>query len=507
MIDATPLLRLYAQFRLAQLARQDAVQEQKRQLLRLVRKAQATRFGRDHGFAEVRAIGDFQERVPLRRYEDMWKLYWEREFPRLVDCTWPGTIPFFALSSGTTTGATKYIPCSRAMNRANDWAAIDILVHHVANRPRSRVLGGRNLMLGGSTDLVENAPGIRSGDLSGIAVSQIPWWARPYCFPPTQLALIADWEEKIDRLARAALVEDIRTITGTPSWLLICLERLFSLAGDGPHQLSRVFPKLELLVHGGVNFAPYRRQFESLLMGSHAELREVYPASEGFVAIADRGLGEGLRLIVDNGIFYEFVPVSELGADRPTRHWLGSVDPGADYALVVSTCAGLWGYILGDTIRLIEIDPPRIIVTGRTSYSLSAFGEHLTGDEIEQAVSRAADAAQASIADFVVGPIYPAGAQSRGRHLYIVELSEAVQIDVNTFAHAIDGYLCRANDDYRAHRARGFGLEPPAVAVVPHGAFAAWMKCRGQLGGQHKVPRVISDPGLFAEFRQFMSRR
>lgn len=500
MIDATPALRLYARRRLARLARQDPVEEQRRQLLSLVRRAARTRFGRDHRFPEIADVADFQARVPPRRYEEMWDIYWRHDFPRLVDLTWPGTIPFFALSSGTASGTTKYIPCSREMNRANSRAALDLLVHHLANRPRSRVLGGRNFMLGGSTDLVENAPGIHSGDLSGIAVTQIPWWARPYCFPPRHLALIADWEEKTDRLARASLAEDIRTITGTPSWLLIFFERLFALRPESAGRLAGVFPNLELLAHGGVSFEPYRRQFEELLRGCHAELREVYPASEGFVAVADRDPEDGLRLIVDNGLFFEFVPLSELGSERPTRHWLGNAEPDVDYALVLSSCAGLWSYVLGDTVRLRGLHPPRLVVTGRVSYYLSAFGEHLTGEEIERAVSTAAGAIQAAIADFSVGAVFPDASRARGRHLYIVEFRGAVPeaAGAKAFAQIVDRELCRANDDYRAHRSGGFGLDPPQVVVAAPGTFAGWMRRRGQLGGQHKVPRIIADPALFA---------
>jgi hypothetical protein len=205
-------------------------------------EAAGTRFGRDHRFTEIRSIADFQAHVPLSRYEEMWHAYWQGSFPQLVDCSWPGTIPFFALTSGTTSGKTKYIPCSYDMNWSNDWAAIDILVHHLANRPQSRVLGGKNLMLGGSTALSEIAPGIRSGDLSGIAAGQIPWWARPYCFPPPGLALMADWEEKIEKIARAALGEDIRSVAGTPSWLRIFFDRLFNLTGGIPRRLARIFP-------------------------------------------------------------------------------------------------------------------------------------------------------------------------------------------------------------------------------------------------------------------------
>ncbi|HVM81993.1 MAG TPA: GH3 auxin-responsive promoter family protein [Stellaceae bacterium] len=506
MIDATGLLRLYARYRSARLAAQDAVETQRRLLRRLVRRAAKTRFGRDHRFQEIADIEDFQARVPLRRYEQMWRDYWQPTFPRLVDCTWPGTIPFFALTSGTTTGATKYIPCSREMNRSNEWAAIDILVHHLRNRPRSRVLGGKNFMLGGSTDLTEQSPGIRSGDLSGIAVSQVPWWAWPYCFPPPELALIADWEHKIERLATACLGQDIRTITGTPSWLLIFFERLFAMRPEWSGRLHRFFPDLELLVHGGVNFAPYRQRFEELLAGSHAELREVYPASEGFFAVADRGPSEGMRLILDNGIFYEFVPVEELETSAPTRHWLGTVRPGVTYALVVSSCAGLWAYVVGDTVRLVDLDPPRILVAGRTSYFLSAFGEHLSGEEIEAAVAAAARSIGCTIADFSVGPVFPDAAQHLGRHLYVVEFGGRGPSDeqLHAFALALDARLCHDNDDYRAHRSGGFGLDAPEVLRVPHGAFSAWMRSRGQLGGQHKVPRVVADPALFRELRDFV---
>jgi hypothetical protein len=503
--DATPLLRRYARYRLAQLARQDAVAEQQRQLLRLVHRARHTRFGRDHDFASVRSVGDFQERVRLRRYEDMWQTYWQVSFPRLLDCTWPGTIPFFALSSGTTSGTTKYIPCSAEMNRANSWAAIDTLVHHIASQPQSRVLGGKTFMLGGSTDLTELAPGIHAGDLSGIAASQISRWAQRYTFPPRQLALIADWGEKVEKLAHACQQQDIRAISGTPSWLLIFFERLFALRAASPARLHEVFPNLELLVHGGVSFMPYQQQFSQLLGGGSAELREVYPASEGFFAIADRGSGMGMRLIVDNGLFYEFVRIDEVSHENPTRYWLADVQKGMDYALIVSSCAGLWAYVLGDTVRFVDLNPPRLLVTGRLSYFLSAFGEHLTGEEVEAAISQAAEAIGANVADFAVAAVFPCANDSRGGHTFVVEFRAPApgSQQIETFALMLDANLSKANDDYRAHRSGGFGLRPPEVISVHQSTFTAWMKQRGQLGGQHKVPRVINDQALFDNLRQF----
>jgi hypothetical protein len=390
MLAATSFVRLYAQWRIWQLNMQHPAETQERELLSLVKRAASTRFGRDHHFASIRSVQDFQNRVPVRRYEDSWIAYWKAEFPELKDCTWPGTIPYFALTAGTTTGVTKYIPCSRAMLDANFRAAQDLLFHHLLNRPMSRILGGKAFILGGSTNLKEEGPGIYSGDLSGIEANEIPWWLQPYVFPPRELALLADWKEKIDKLARLSHEEDIRAISGTPNWLLMLFDKLAELRPDMESRLRNYYPQLEMLVHGGVDFKPYARRFAELLEGSRAELREVYPASEAFIAIADRGPGEGLRLIVDNSVFFEFVPAKELNTANPSRHWLGNAEPGIDYAVVVSTCAGAWAYVLGDTVQFLEFDPPRILVTGRTSYVLSAFGEHLIGSQIEDAIAAAA---------------------------------------------------------------------------------------------------------------------
>ncbi len=505
MIDATPLLRLYADRRARRLAAMDAVEAQQHQLLGLVREARDTRFGRDHDFDGVWTVEDFQERVPLRRWEDFWRDYWRHDFPTLENVTWPGRIPYFAVTSGTTAGATKHIPVSKAMVASNRKAALDVLAFHLQARPKSRVWGGPNFMLGGSTRLEELAPGILAGDLSGIAAREVPRWARPFYFPPGKLAEITDWEEKVRVLGRAALDADIRNISGTASWLLLFFEHLREVSKGG--RLVDWWPNLELVVHGGVNFAPYRARFERLLEGSHAELREVYPASEGFLAAADRGTGEGLRLMADIGIFYEFVPVEELDSPNPRRHWLRTVQPGVNYAVVMSTCAGLWAHVLGDTVRFVDTAPPRLLVTGRTSYMLSAFGEHLIGEEIEQAVTTAAEAIGAELVDYSVGAVFPEDAPAG--HLYIVEFAGGPPPPerLRAFAEAVDARLCALNDDYRAHRAGDFGMAAPRVQAVASGVFAEWMASRGKLGGQNKVPRVITDEALFRALREFPDRR
>lgn len=507
MIDATPLLRLYARWRARRLAREDAAAVQRQSLMRLVRRAAATRFGRDHGFDRIRDLRDFQRAVPLRRYENFWSAYWQPQFPVLDDCSWPGRLPFFAATSGTSTGATKFIPVTWEMVRANRRAGLDLLVHHLCNRPESHVFAGRNLLLGGSTDLVAHARGVRSGDLSGIAGATLPFWARPFAFPPPDIARLSDWTDKMARLAERAPAADIRSIAGTPSWLLLFFDELARRHPGRGSRLADFFPDLELVVHGGVNFAPYRRRFGEWLAGSHAELREAYAASEGFIAAADRGDGEGLRVVLDHGIFYEFVPVAEIDAAAPVRHWIADIETGVDYAPALSTCAGLWAYVVGDTVRFVSCDPPRLVVTGRLSYTLSAFGEHLTGEEVEAAVTGAATAIGAGLRDFAVGALYPDKTAEIGGHLYVVEFERRVAAaERQLFGDAIDRDLMQRNIDYRAHRAGGFGMRPPQLCVLRPGGFAEWMRRRGRLGAQHKVPRVVADPELFADLRRFAAQ-
>ncbi|MCC6917735.1 MAG: GH3 auxin-responsive promoter family protein [Alphaproteobacteria bacterium] len=503
-LDLTPALRLYGRYRRWRLASLDPERAQERELLRLVRAARNTRFGRDHDFAGIKNVADFQARVPLRRYEDMWRDYWQPAFPTLDDVSWPGRIPYFAVSSGTTSGTSKYIPLSRQMRQSNVRAALDVLAFHAKAKPKSRFFAGPTFMLGGSTTLVKEADGVHSGDLSAIAAMTLPRWAAPYAFPPNELALLTDWNEKLSRTAEASLHQDIRALTGTPSWVLILLERVRALRDAGGAAEAPLYPHLSLYIHGGVNFAPYRQRFAKMFEGQDVDLREVYPASEGFIAAADRGPGEGLRLFLDTGLFFEFVPLAQLGAPNPTRHWVKTIQPDVNYAVVMTTCAGLFSYVIGDTVRFVDTRTPRLLITGRTSYMLSAFGEHLIGEEIEKAVTEAAGGIGAQVTDFSVGTIYPDAEGDLGQHLYIVEFETEPQREaLLRFAAAIDDTLLHMNDDYRAHRAGGHGLKAPRVQAVGPGTFAAWMESRGRAGGQNKVPRIINDAGLFEGLKSF----
>jgi hypothetical protein len=486
-----------ARRRVARLAQADPVRVQERTLLGLVRKARATRFGRDHRFRVIRSVADFQDAVPLRTYEDAWKLYFRDQYPVFDNLTWPGRIPYFALTSGTTQGATKYIPVSRAMLASNRKAAQTMVAYHLASRPDSRLFHGRLFFLGGSSDLERPAPEVQQGDLSGIASKELNELLRPYTFPPLELALEPDWDRKLRRLAERSLDEPITLVGGVPSWLLALFQRLLDLSGKAT--LAEVWPTLEVVVHGGVKFDPYREAFANLLGSPRIRLQETYPCSEGFIAFGDPAT-DLLRLVFDHGLFYEFVPVDELDSPRPTRHWLGNVETGVNYAIVLSTCAGMWAHVVGDTVRFESLSPPLLTFTGRTKYTLSAFGEHLISEEVEGAIASASASSGSSVREWHVGPVFRG---ALGYHLYVVEFLKPPD-DLHAFRAAFDADLSRRNADYQAHRAEGVGLPMPGLVVARPGGFEAWMRSHGKLGGQHKVPRMDSAGTITAQLVTFL---
>ena len=488
MLNATPLLKLYAKYRSYQKNFSSPASQQTKVLMSLVKRCENTKFGKDHGFSKISSIAEYQKQVPLRTYEQMWPQYWEKAFPSLTNASWPDKIKFSALSSGTSSGVTKYLPLTDDMLKGNTKAALDILCYHVDSYKDSQIFAGKSFVLGGSTDLRDLGEGILGGDLSGIVNINLPWWIKERYFPPAELALLSNWEEKIRIMGERALKEDIRSLSCVPSWMLLFFNHLQLTTGK---TFAENFPNVELIIHGGISFEPYRKTVEELIKGSKAVLREVYPASEGFIAIQDKGSGEGMRLITDHGIFYEFVPVDELDSPNPTRHWVNTVEKDINYAVVLTTNSGLFSYIIGDTVRFVETDPPRVLVTGRTSYFLSAFGEHLIGEEIEKGILTAANACGIAVSEFSVGPVYPKDEKELGSHIYVIELVQEKDFDSALFLKTLDDTLYDLNEDYAAHRSKGFGLNPPTLKFVKPGTFAAWMKSRGKLGGQNKVPRVI----------------
>jgi hypothetical protein len=351
----------------------------------------------------------------------------------------------------------------------------------------------------------ELAPGVRLGEISGISAVRLPAWAEHFFFPPTELSGIFNWIERTQKIAEASLSQDIRILGGMPSWLLIFLEKFKDRFPHEEGLISRLYPNLEMFVHGGVKFDPYLKQYKRLLQGTHAEFREVYPASEAFMGVGDRGYGEGLRLILDSGIFYEFVPVEDLDKPNPKRFWIQNVEKNVNYAIVLTTCAGVWSYIIGDTVRFVDTEIPRVLVTGRTTYAMSAFGEHLIYEEIEKAIAAAADVVGLSVTDYSMGVNVAAQAGELGSHMYVVEFDKEVRdaARIKLFRDTLDARLLELNDDYADHRAPGCGLNPPVVRAVRSGSFADWMASRGKLGDQHKVPRIINDRELFSHLVQF----
>jgi hypothetical protein len=493
----------YARRRVRQLDRNPVGAIQEHTLAALVRHARGTRFGRDHGFHQVRSIAEYQQRVPLRDYEAFWNRYWQPVFPHLAGATWPRPLPYFALSSGTTSGATRYIPVSREMLASNRRAALTTLALFLSAHPGTPLFTGRIFFLGGSTELVSldntRCP-ILAGDLSGIAAREVSSILRPYTFPPMDLALITDWEKKVQSLAERSAVLPITAVSGVPSWLLVLFDRLKRITGHD--RIADVWPMLRLVVHGGTKFDPYQALFRREIGADRVHFLETYPCSEGFVAAEDPR-HRLLRLIPDHGIFFEFVPVEDLANDRPARHTLTDLEPGVQYAVVLTTCAGLWSYIVGDTVCFESRDPPLLRFTGRTRYFLSAFGEHLISEEVEQAVAAAAGATRAAVTDFHVGPVFPEHAAAPGRHRFLIEFAQP-PADLARFAGELDTALSRLNDDYRAHRNGGLSLTEPEIRAVRRGGFADWLRSHGRLGGQHKVPRMDSSGQLTAELSRWL---
>jgi hypothetical protein len=501
-MDLSPLVRIAARTRLAKLDRQDPARAQARVLLEMVRQARGTRFGIDHDFAGIGSVRDFQDRVPIRQFAEFWSQYWQPAWPRLDNVSWPGRIPFFAMTSGTSTGRTKYIPVTRRIIKDNERVGFDLMAHHLAHRPESRPLAGKSFILGGSTALEEVAPGVFAGDVSGINTMLTPAWVKRNIFPPADQARIANWDEKLDVLSRLVLDERVTMMSGMCNWVLFMLDRVRELRRATGAVSGPTFPDLQLLIHGGVAMDIYRDRLAPHLDGAPVETRELYPASEGFIAYADRGHGEGMRLMCDNRLFFEFVPMSELGSDRPVRHWASNIERDVDYALVLSNCAGLWSYLLGDVVRFVDVRPPRLLILGRITQKLNPFGEHLIAAELEEAVQAAAREIGVVIVEFTVGPVFPQQPGQPGHHVYVVETTAARGTPdpglTARFVNHLDRVLRESNYDYDGHRQGDSAIGRPRVCWVGPGTFEAWMRSKGKMGRQHKVPHVTPQPDRFA---------
>jgi GH3 auxin-responsive promoter len=469
----------------------DAVRVQEAALLDLVRTARETNFGRAHRFDEIRSVADYQARTPLGDYLRFQPL-WARALKGDRDVTWPGRPRYWVKTSGTTAG-DKLIPVTPEAFRAHRKGGWDALLGAVERVGGERLLGGPLLFLGGSTDLVPADGGCWVGDLSGLMVRDLPPGFRARYSPGREIASIPNWDDRIDAVAALVQHQDLRLVTGMPSWLLILFERVARArraAGRPVASLGECWPNLDVFIHGGVSFAPYRATFEEW-MGRPIEYVEVYPASEAFVALQTERTG-GLTLMLDYGNFYEFVPVEDLGRARPRRHTVADVELDRHYAVALTTPAGLWSYLLGDTVRFTARDPLRLVITGRTRHFVNAFGENVIIEEVEQALVVACRRTGAEPTEFTVAPRYPAGGEPRGGHDWLVEFRVPPR-DRDAFVRELDEALAALNTDYRTKRTLDVGMVAPRLYELPPGTFHRWMRDVGKLGDQHKVPRVTND--------------
>jgi hypothetical protein len=452
----------------------------------LISKAKDTKWGKEYRYEQVKEIVDFQQSVPLQHYEDV-KPYIERTRKGEQDILWPGETKWFAKSSGTTADKSKFIPVSKeALEKCHFRGGKDILAIYTSNNPESKIFKGKGLTLGGSHSIDNFSNKSYYGDLSAILIENLPFWTEFIRTPSQQIALLDKWEEKLERIARETIEENVTSIAGVPSWNLVMIK--FILDYTGKNNLLEVWPNLELFTHGGVSFKPYRQQFEKLIPIQNMHYLEVYNASEGFFAIQDNPYDEGMLLMLDYGIFYEFIPMDEFDKPNPRTLTIDEVEENVNYVIVISTNSGLWRYIIGDTVKFTSLVPHRLIITGRTKHFINAFGEEVIIDNAEKALHFATSKTNSEIRDFTAAPVFMSD-KEKGCHQWVIEF-ETPPTNKKEFMYHLDSMLQNVNSDYEAKRYKSITLDPPILNVVAKGTFYKWMEQKGKLGGQNKVPRL-----------------
>ena len=462
-----------------------AVLSQENICLDLVTTARDTAFGKDHDFSNISNYEDFKRRVPIGDYE-AFKPYADRIKAGEANVSWVGKPKYFAKTSGTTSGA-KYIPLTRESIPNHFGSARNALFNYIGETGKSKWLDGKMIFLSGSPRMTETE-GIPTGRLSGIVNHQVPAWLRTNQLPSYPTNCIEEWEYKLERIVDETIGADMRLISGIPPWVQMYYERL--LARSGKDTILDLFPNLDMFVYGGVNFEPYRNSLERLV-GRRIPSVETYPASEGFIAFQDSQESEGLLLNADSGIFFEFIPADEIFEDNPTRLHLGQVELGVNYAIILNTNAGLWGYNIGDTVEFISDEPYRLRVTGRIKHFISAFGEHVIGKEVESALRAVADRHRVEVTEFTVAPQINPPEGGLPYHEWFLEFARA-PTDAETFARELDAAMVEQNIYYQ-DLLDGKVLRPLVVRAVARGGFREYMAGQGKLGGQNKVPRLSND--------------
>jgi len=475
---------------------------QQETLQKLISKAQDTEWGKTYDYASIKSIEDFQSHVPLQSYEDV-KLYIDRNRLGENNLLWPGEIKWFAKSSGTTNDKSKFIPVSsESLKECHFKGGKDALAIYCQNNPETRIFSGKGLTLGGSHKIDNYSNQSYYGDLSAILIENLPFWTEFIRTPSQEVALLEKFEEKLERIAAETVNENVTSIAGVPSWNLVMLKYL--LEHTGKSNVLELWPSLELFIHGGVSFSPYRNQFKKLIPSENMHYLETYNASEGFFGIQDDPSEQDMLLMLDYGIFYEFIPLEEIDNPYATALSIGQVETDKNYALVISTNSGLWRYVIGDTIKFTSLYPHKIIISGRTKHFINVFGEEVIVDNAEKALLTACEKSGAQITDYTAAPVYMSD-EHQGGHEWIIEFAKS-PLDLDYFTDLLDHALMSINSDYEAKRYRNLTLNRPVIHSAKPGSFYRWLQEKGKLGGQNKVPRLSNERRYLEELLEIQTR-
>lgn len=473
---------------------QNPVEVQREVLQDLVTHGQYTEFGRQYGFNKIFNVKTFKQTVPIHEYDDL-KPYIERIMNGDQNVLWNTPVNWFAKSSGTTSDKSKFIPITEeSLEDGHYQSARDVLTLYYNSHPESDLLTGKGLVIGGSHQISRVNEAAHYGDLSAILLQNAPFYGQWVRTPELSIALLDEWETKIEKLAESTIHENVTSISGVPTWTLVLIKRILEITGKSC--LKEVWPHLELYIHGGVSFTPYRSQFEKLIGGTMNYL-DMYNASEGFFAAQDDPAANGMLLFLQHGIFYEFMPVEEYGKETPLTVGLDKVETGKNYALVISTNGGLWRYLVGDTIQFTSTFPFRIKVSGRLKHYINAFGEEVMVDNADKAIAAACAATGAVVNDYTAAPVYFSD-NGNGAHEWLIEFEKEPQ-SLENFTSVLDTALQEINSDYEAKRHKGIALRLPIIRTLKKGVFGEWLKTKGKLGGQHKVPRLSNERKFLEE--------
>jgi hypothetical protein len=474
---------------------ENAEQVQHEFLPQLLLSAKNTEWGKQFNYAEIKNVEDFKKQIPIQDYDSL-KPFIQRTMRGEQNLIWSSPIRWFSKSSGTTSDTSKFIPMSEAsIEDCHFKGATDLMACYCEAVPGAKIFNGKGLIIGGSHQVNKLDTHSRCGDLSAVLLENMPVWTRIYRTPALSIALMNDWQKKIDAIAQSTLHEHVTNISGVPTWTIVVIQKLFEITGE--NDLKKIWPNLELYIHGGVNFEPYRSQFQNMIHDSKMHYYQTYNASEGFFGFQFEPNDIDLLLHADAGIFYEFMPAEEAGKDYPKTLQLNEVTTGVNYALIISTNAGLWRYTVGDTIQFTSLRPFKIQVTGRLKSFINAFGEEVIVENADAAISEACKMTGATIRDYTACPIY-LSLENKGGHEWLIEFEDQPG-DIEKFKRVLDETLRKVNSDYDAKRAYDLALLPPVIHNLPSHTFEKWLAQKGKLGGQHKVPRLCNNRKIVEE--------